>query len=184
MWVQVKIIPKKDKEFVSFILGYEELGVMNSKKICSNENQYPRREYSFLGYIPVIVSLISVLLFVLNSRKRTLKQQVIRNNNKAPNVIVLPDQPNLVSTSPDDLTLIHGIGEKVAVTLNKAGIYRFSQLAQFHPGELKIILSDAGNRISDPESWPQQASYAAAQQWDGLNKLKAKIRSDRTNYRD
>lgn len=154
---------------------------MKLDKISSDEHKYCRGAYSFLGFIPVIVSLISVLLFVLNSRKQPKKPMLIRNNNKVPKVIVLSDQPEVVSTSPDDLTLLHGIGQKVAATLNNAGIYSFSQLAKFRPGELKIILVDAGNQISDPETWPEQAFFAAAHRWDQLHELVAKLSSNRIN---
>jgi len=63
---------------------------------------------------------------------------------------------------PDDLTLIEGIGPKIAELLHKAGIKTFAQLAVSHPQDIKAILENAGKRFQmhDPATWPQQSALA------------------------
>jgi predicted flap endonuclease-1-like 5' DNA nuclease len=66
---------------------------------------------------------------------------------------------------PDDLTVIHGIGPKIAQILRRAGIDTFKRLAQTGPETLREILQSANIRLADPESWPAQAHLAAQGQW-------------------
>lgn len=63
----------------------------------------------------------------------------------------------------DDLTVIEGIGPKIASILNDAGINTYSDLAAANTGELAELLKAAGPRfaLADPTSWPEQARYQA-----------------------
>jgi predicted flap endonuclease-1-like 5' DNA nuclease len=72
------------------------------------------------------------------------------------------------STQTDDLTLIHGIGPKIASILQEAGIDSFKRLAQITPEHLREILQAANIniRLVEPESWPAQAQVAAQGNWD------------------
>ncbi|MDX1523704.1 MAG: 4Fe-4S binding protein, partial [Anaerolineae bacterium] len=68
---------------------------------------------------------------------------------------------------PDDLKKIEGIGPKIATLLNEAGITTFAGLAKTEVSKIREILEAAGPRykLSDPETWPEQAALAAEGKW-------------------
>jgi len=79
-------------------------------------------------------------------------------------------------TEPDDLQRIEGIGPKISSILTAAGIVTFAQLANTDVAQLnKIVREDAGIRIANPTSWPQQAQLAAAGDWAGLQTLQDRL---------
>lgn len=83
---------------------------------------------------------------------------------------------------PDDLKRIEGIGPKIASVLQGAGVMTFSQLADTDVDQLVQILEDADPRLlrlADPSSWPQQASLAAADDWDGLREFQSELKARR-----
>jgi len=77
----------------------------------------------------------------------------------------------------DDLTKVEGIGPKIAELLNDAGITTFAQLAETETVKLREILYDAGSRYKshDPETWAEQAKFAAEGKWDELKKWQAEL---------
>jgi predicted flap endonuclease-1-like 5' DNA nuclease len=79
---------------------------------------------------------------------------------------------------PDDLTRIEGIGPKISELLNKNGISRYDQLAATDVETLKDLLNKGGPRfgLSDPSSWPEQASYLAAGEIEKFNQLSAQLK--------
>ncbi len=94
---------------------------------------------------------------------------------------VTPPPAVATPAEPDDLTKIEGIGPKIAGLLQAAGITTFAQLAQIDVDRIEQILTAAGPRfrLADPASWAQQASLAAAGQWDELEKLQAELTAGR-----
>jgi predicted flap endonuclease-1-like 5' DNA nuclease len=83
---------------------------------------------------------------------------------------------------PDDLKRIEGIGPKIASVLQAAGVMTFSQLADTDVDQLLQILEDADPRLlrlADPSTWPQQASLAAADDWDGLKAFQSELKAGR-----
>ena len=70
----------------------------------------------------------------------------------------------------DNLQIIEGIGPKVEQVLKKNNIGDWSALATTEVEPLRRVLMDAGNKfgLSDPSSWPHQASLAAAGDWEEL----------------
>ena len=60
----------------------------------------------------------------------------------------------------DDLTIIEGIGPKVAEVLIAAGVDTFAKLTKKTPDELKELLTDAEGTFNaqDPTTWPEQAT--------------------------
>ncbi len=70
----------------------------------------------------------------------------------------------------DDLTVIEGIGPKIAELLNNGNIYSYKALEGTAVSVLKGILENAGNRFKmhDPSTWPKQAGLAARGKWDEL----------------
>ena len=72
------------------------------------------------------------------------------------------------AADPDDLKVIEGLGPKSAQVLTKAGILTFKALSKMSPDEIHEVLKNAGMRIATPRSWPEQASLAAAGEWEKL----------------
>ncbi len=79
----------------------------------------------------------------------------------------------------DNLTKIEGIGPKVASVLNAAGISTFEELANAKVNDLQKILGDAGLKMMDPTTWPEQARLAANGEWDALKKLQDELSGGR-----
>ena len=79
----------------------------------------------------------------------------------------------------DDLKRIAGIGPKIAGVLQAAGIDTYAQLAATDVERLGQILGDAGIRVADPGTWPEQAGLAAAGDWDGLARLQSQLKGGR-----
>ncbi|MEB2319330.1 MAG: helix-hairpin-helix domain-containing protein [Pseudomonadota bacterium] len=78
----------------------------------------------------------------------------------------------------NDLTLVEGIGPKIASVLADAGIRSFADLAVTPSSRLTEILTTAGSnfRLADPGTWPEQALLAARGEWEALERLKAQLR--------
>ena len=84
-----------------------------------------------------------------------------------------------VEIEADDLAKIEGIGPKVAKTLSAAGISTFEALANAKVEDIQNILSEAGLKMMDANSWPAQAKLAAAGDWDGLKKMQDELSGGR-----
>jgi len=86
----------------------------------------------------------------------------------------------ILKVEPDDLKLIEGIGPKISSLLQAAGIMTFAHLASTDVKRLKQIIADAGlTALADPTSWPEQATLAAAGQWDALETLQDELKGGR-----
>jgi large subunit ribosomal protein L21 len=79
----------------------------------------------------------------------------------------------------DNLAKIEGIGPKVAKTLNDAGILTFEDLANAKVEDIQKILTDAGLRMMDATTWPEQARLAADGDWDALQALQDNLSGGR-----
>lgn len=79
----------------------------------------------------------------------------------------------------DDLTVIEGIGPKVQSTLYAAGITTYRALAESDPDALRAILKDAGLRLLQPDTWPQQAALLSRGDHEGFDALRRALRDSR-----
>lgn len=80
----------------------------------------------------------------------------------------------------DDLTKIEGIGPKMSTALKAAGIRTFKTLAKTEPEALRAAIEAAGMRLAPSlETWAEQATYAAAGDWEGLEKLQSELTAGR-----
>jgi predicted flap endonuclease-1-like 5' DNA nuclease/regulator of replication initiation timing len=72
-------------------------------------------------------------------------------------------KPKAKTVMNDDLKIIEGIGPKIELLLNGAGIHSFAELADTQVERLKEVLTNAGDRfrMHDPSTWPEQARLAA-----------------------
>ena len=78
--------------------------------------------------------------------------------------------PPITVEKQDDLKIVEGIGPKIELLLNGAGIKKWQDLANTPVERLKEVLLKAGERyrIHDPSTWPEQARLAANGEWDQL----------------
>lgn len=81
--------------------------------------------------------------------------------------------------APDDLKRIEGIGPKIASVLNEGGITTFAALAATDTGRLQELLDAASLRLAVPDTWPEQASLAAAGKWEELGALQDSLKGGR-----
>ena len=75
----------------------------------------------------------------------------------------------------DDLTIIEGIGPKIASLLNQHGITSFAQLAGTPIPDLVKILQENGLQFVKPDSWIEQGRLAAEGKMDDLKALQDKL---------
>jgi predicted flap endonuclease-1-like 5' DNA nuclease len=77
----------------------------------------------------------------------------------------------------DDLTVVEGIGPKIAELCHGIGITTWSDLAETEVSLLRTMLNDAGQRFKahDPSSWPQQAALLAVGAWDDFAALAERL---------
>lgn len=85
------------------------------------------------------------------------------------------------AASADKLTLVEGIGPKIASLLTDAGIATFADLANATIETLTDILVSAGPRYAmhKPDSWPQQAALARDNKMDELDALQDQLNGGR-----
>ena len=79
--------------------------------------------------------------------------------------------PPPVTLSPDDLTIIEGIGPKIDSVLKSAGINTLYQLAAAGTSEIRHILRSADIQLADPATWAEQARLAAEGDFEALYAL-------------
>ena len=78
----------------------------------------------------------------------------------------------------DDLTVVIGIGPKIARLLMDHGITTWKALSETSPATItEILLHDGGERyrIHNPETWPHQALLLHEGRWDELKELQSRI---------
>jgi len=79
----------------------------------------------------------------------------------------------------NDLTVIEGIGPRIADTLQATGgIKTWWELHRTDVATLRTLLDGAGPRfrVHDPATWPQQAGLLARGEWEAFMDLTAKLR--------
>jgi len=141
--------------------------------------------FPYTSLLVLIGFLAGVLTLILRCRRTLTMSAPFREAQDTPaktplRAIILPDtMPTGVLPSPEDLTIIEGIGPKVQAVLRAEGIHSLKQLSRTTPIKLKALLVASGNRISNPESWPEQAALVAAAKWEELKVLQAKLRAGR-----
>ncbi len=76
----------------------------------------------------------------------------------------------------DDLTLIEGIGPKIASVLKENGIQDFKQLASTSADTIKDILKNKRLGFTDPSTWAEQAQLAVDGKLEELEILKKELK--------
>jgi predicted flap endonuclease-1-like 5' DNA nuclease len=149
-----------------------------TKRLDLNDDE--KCSFPYSAFIPVIAALAALLLLILRSRRKGPAVEMKDQRREQVKSILLPaEAPPVSPPTADDLTRIEGIGPKVATTLAAAGITTFKQLAKLNPEVIREILRKAGNRISNPATWPEQARLAAGGKWEELEKYQAELKGGR-----
>jgi predicted flap endonuclease-1-like 5' DNA nuclease len=84
----------------------------------------------------------------------------------------------------DDLTVIEGIGPKIAALLNQNSIHSFQQLAGATQYKLRALLDSNRLRFIDPGSWAEQARLAAEGKTDELAALQKALTAGRRSPKE
>jgi len=83
------------------------------------------------------------------------------------------------SIKKDDLTIIEGIGPKIASVFQAAGISTFAQLSQTEASRMEQILHEAGLHLADPSTWAEQARLAGEGKMAELKTLQDSLKGGR-----
>ena len=89
------------------------------------------------------------------------------------------EEAPVLSTDPDDLKKIEGIGPKVEQVLNGAGVSTYAALAAANVEKLKEVLIAKKLQMMDPTGWIEQAEIAAKGDWDALATLQDELKGGR-----
>jgi len=142
----------------------------------------------------LLASLFALLAFLVWRLRRGVEEEILLTTEKgtisrfhiggrsqsAPPAPSAPPTPTHTTSPPaDDLPRILGIGPKTDAVLKMVGVTTFAQLAHTGVDRLEEILGEAGFRLADPQTWPDQARLAAAGQWDALARYQDAIRRHR-----
>lgn len=135
-----------------------------------------RRDRTFISIIPFDVA---ETMAPMPKAKPAPKEEKVVVSVATPVKAAEPAAPSAPAATgkKDDLKKIEGIGPAIEKLLHAEGITTFVGLSETAPEKIKDILTAAGSRFGfhDPSTWPQQASLAAAGQWDELKKLQVEL---------
>jgi predicted flap endonuclease-1-like 5' DNA nuclease len=67
----------------------------------------------------------------------------------------------------------------VAGILTANGVATFAQLAEASAEQLHEILEAEGLKFMKPDTWPEQAEFAASEDWIGLQNLHGQLKGGR-----
>jgi predicted flap endonuclease-1-like 5' DNA nuclease len=140
----------------------------------------------WLVWVVLVIFLVMVVLGWWVSRKGWLKKEEEPKHEEAQHVEAPVKAAEPVSFSvetaasaADDLTVLEGIGPKVAKLLAGIGITTFKQLAEADMAKLRAALDGAGYKYMEPAGWVEQAALAAKGDKDGLAKLQGELKGGR-----
>jgi len=133
-------------------------------------------KYFFIQQAVAVAFLVTLWWFLRRRREMgsaVPEIKVFEKDTTTPPVVAVPEPVR------DDLRKIEGIGPKISSLLQTAGIHTYAHLAAREPSQLREILTQAGIRLANPETWPEQASLAAAGNWEELRALQAQLKGGR-----
>jgi predicted flap endonuclease-1-like 5' DNA nuclease len=138
------------------------------------------------AWVLIVLALVVVLVWLMRRQPAESAQPEAAAPApvEAAGVLPAPCAPRAATAptqaTPDDLTIIEGIGPKIAGLLQAAGITTFAQLGVADVDRLKGILAEAHlSRLADPTTWGDQATLAAAGKWGDLEKLTQQLKGGR-----
>jgi predicted flap endonuclease-1-like 5' DNA nuclease len=144
---------------------------------------------AFLAALPAVAGVM-VLMWWLKRRQEldfgdvssttgTLKDdyiEIAEIPQETEVIDIKEDEPEAIE--PDDLKRIEGIGPKISNVLQEAGITNFTQLAKTDVVKIEEYLRDASIG-ANPDTWPEQAGYAAKGDWEALESFQKELSGGR-----
>lgn len=153
-------------------MGLEPIVVENYQgRMAMTKNQGKQRGlpdwlWMLLIVLPILYVLRHLLWWLLCPSYERLSSHEIDAKRS-------PLEPE--SRQIDDLTVIKGIGPKLAQALQDGGIWSFTQLALVSDRQLEEALQRADARISNSQTWKKQAELAAHGAWDELKEFQGTL---------
>lgn len=145
---------------------------MRMSIFTSSDNQKTSNLFAWsIGFTFAFIITAGLILWLLQQKK--VEQSTYIKIKEPPKVGKQPPP------EPEDLSRIEGIGPKIDSVLKDAGISTYSQLAETEVSQLQVILKKASLSRFNPETWPEQASLAAKNDWDGLTALQKELQGGR-----
>ncbi len=97
-----------------------------------------------------------------------------------------PPGPAVAAPRVDDLSIIEGIGPKLAELLRRHGIDSFTALSRAEVATLWSVLDKGGPRfrLANPGTWPAQALYCVRGDWAGLKRYQDELYAGIQLYAD
>ncbi len=139
-------------------------------------------EYTGMVVSLIVLILLLVFAWLMSRRPSRAKQTQFETEERIPTArpepAAVPATQSAVE-KPDDLTRIEGIGPKTQEAFNAAGIRTFSALAATPAEKLQAILDEAGLKLGNPGTWPEQAALAAKGDWTRLEELSENLKGGR-----
>ncbi len=79
----------------------------------------------------------------------------------------------IIVKDENDLTVIEGIGPKIAELLKANGVNNLKELSEVDTGKIQGILNKGGSQfqMANPGTWPDQATLACNNRWPALKSL-------------
>jgi hypothetical protein len=154
------------------IILTEASGVENTQgritmtKTKGKQGGLPDWLWLLLIVLPILYVLRHLIWWLLCPSYERLSSHEIDTKRRA----LDPD-----SRRVDDLTVIKGIGPKLAQALQDGGIWSFTQLALVSDQQLAEALQRADARISNSQTWKKQAELAAHGAWDELEEYQGTL---------
>ena len=134
--------------------------------ILLSEGSGPDKSLSWLLWVALGFFALMVIVGWLTSRNKGSKPEVQHEAHEE-------------KKPADDLTVLEGIGPKVAKVLNEAGILSFADLAHAETAKVQERLNAAGMQMMNPAGWIEQARLAAAGDTEGLARLQDELKGGR-----
>lgn len=137
-----------------------------------------RRFLPWWAVVPAlaILPLLGMILLLRRKRARLPGTDVLLAIDEGPST---DGEPLETAVPPDDLTVLEGVGPKIQSVLNAAGIFTYRRLASTSAEELRRVLLNAGLRLADPATWPEQAGLLAAADFAAFQALTAQLKAGR-----
>lgn len=129
----------------------------------------PNTSLSWLLWVALGFFVLMVLIGWWTSRNKGEQVEVQAEAHAAPK----PEK------SADDLTVLEGVGPKVAKILTEAGYMSFADLAQADSAEVDKVLDSNHLQMLDSEGWIEQAKLAAKGDMESLAKLQDELKGGR-----
>jgi ribosomal protein L31 len=177
---------------------------MLSVEICGNCHPFYTGKETLVDTAGRIDKFQARSKFAVDASEKTVKAAKVRKNVQSLGDIMQESEPapkaekkikpapvvttsnsvdeskqSVVSTpsTSDDLTIIEGIGPKIAELLVTAGITTFAQLADTDVTDIQKILDEAGGTFAthNPGTWPQQSTLARDGKTEELKQLQDEL---------